>query len=119
MDLSIDTAKSVRQGEELDLNLLNDYLREHAPQVEKIVEITQFPGGFSNLTYCLKTATKEYVLRRPPFGANIKGGHDMGREFRVLSLLKKHYDKIPNPIIFVKTKKYWVRHFTSWKEFKV
>jgi aminoglycoside phosphotransferase (APT) family kinase protein len=68
--------------------------------VGEVLEITQFPGGFSNLTYCLKTSTKEYVLRRPPFGANIKGGHDMGREFRVLFLLQPIYDKIPKPIIF-------------------
>jgi aminoglycoside phosphotransferase (APT) family kinase protein len=62
--------------------------------------ITQFPGGFSNLTYCLQTATDEYVLRRPPFGANIKSAHDMGREFKVLSLLKPHYNKIPQPIVY-------------------
>ncbi|MFN7115239.1 MAG: phosphotransferase family protein, partial [Saprospiraceae bacterium] len=99
-DLQPDTTKPVRPGEELNLPALNAYLRAQAPEIGELLEILQFPGGYSNLTYCLKTATKDYVLRRPPFGANIKGGHDMGREFRVLSLLQNHYHKIPKPIIF-------------------
>ncbi|QMW06452.1 phosphotransferase family protein [Spirosoma foliorum] len=98
--LSLDAPRAVRSGEELDLNLLHEYLRQVAPSVGEIQEVRQFANGFSNLTYWLKTSTQEYVLRRPPFGANIKGGHDMGREFRVLSLLKGHYDKIPEPIVY-------------------
>jgi aminoglycoside phosphotransferase (APT) family kinase protein len=98
--MKIDSTTTVKQGEELDLVQLNKYLNEAAPQVGEVINITQFPGGFSNLTYCLQTATDEYVLRRPPFGANIKSAHDMGREFKVLSLLKPHYDKIPQPIVF-------------------
>ena len=95
-----DTPRSVRTGEELDLAPLNEYLAQHAPEVGNVLDVRQFPGGFSNLTYWLRTASGEYVLRRPPAGANIKGGHDMGREFRVLSLLKGHYDKIPEPIVY-------------------
>jgi aminoglycoside phosphotransferase (APT) family kinase protein len=98
--MKIDSTTTVKQGEELDLVPLNKYLNEAAPQVGEVVSITQFPGGFSNLTYCLQTATDEYVLRRPPFGANIKSAHDMGREFKVLSLLKPHYNKIPQPIVY-------------------
>lgn len=98
--MKIDSTTTVKQGEELNVEQLNKYLNEVAPQVGEVVGITQFPGGFSNLTYCLQTATDEYVLRRPPFGANIKSAHDMGREFKVLSLLKPHYDKIPQPIVF-------------------
>ncbi len=95
-----DTPRAVRAGEELDLVALNEYLRQHAPNMGHVTEVRQFPGGFSNLTYALKTADNEYVLRRPPVGANIKGGHDMGREFRVLSSLKGHYDKIPLPVVY-------------------
>jgi len=40
------------------------------------------------------------VLRRPPFGANIKGGHDMGREYTVLSKLNPVYNKAPKPLLF-------------------
>jgi aminoglycoside phosphotransferase (APT) family kinase protein len=48
----------------------------------------------------LKTEDKEYVLRKPPKGANIKSAHDMGREFKVLSALKPVYKPIPTPILF-------------------
>ncbi|SFC40040.1 phosphotransferase family protein [Spirosoma endophyticum] len=95
-----DAPRPVRAGEELDLTRLNAYLYEQAPDMGLVLDVRQFSGGFSNLTYWLKTATGEYVLRRPPAGANIKGGHDMGREFRVLSLLKGHYDKIPEPVVY-------------------
>ncbi len=98
--LKPDSATTIRQGEELDQTALQAYLKSQIPDFEDITEILQFPGGFSNLTYLIKTATKEYVLRRPPFGANIKSAHDMGREFRVLSLLKPHYNKVPTPTIY-------------------
>lgn len=97
--LTTDYATAIRTGEELDLHKLNIYLKEYAPEVGEVLSVTQFPGGFSNLTYCLKTADKEFVLRRPPFGANIKSAHDMGREFKVLSLLKPVYGKVPAPIV--------------------
>jgi len=99
--ITTDKTSPIRTGEELDLAKLNAYLKDHAPAVGQVSGITQFPGGFSNLTYCLQSESgKEYVLRRPPFGANIKSAHDMGREFRVLSLLKPNYSKVPAPIVF-------------------
>ncbi len=101
--VAFDAPRSVRSGEELDQVALNAYLQSNAPEVGDVLEIKQFAGGFSNLTYWLKTANQEYILRRPPVGATIKGGHDMGREFRVLSLLKGHYNKIPEPIIYCET----------------
>ena len=101
-ETNIDQAVQIRQGEELNLHALNDYLKSENVDFEDITEITQFSGGYSNLTYLIKTGSKEYVLRRPPFGANIKSAHDMGREFKVLSLLKPHYPKVPQPLIFCK-----------------
>lgn len=86
--------------EEINIHLLHEYFQQHAPQVGEIKGISRFTGGFSNLTYNLQTDNKEYVLRRPPVGANIKSAHDMGREFRVLSLLKPQYSKIPTPIVY-------------------
>ena len=100
--IKIDSPTSVRQGEEIDLTKLNDFIQSKLNEFETIVDVAQFPGGYSNLTYLLKTANKEYVLRRPPFGAkDIKGGHDMGREYKILSALKANqYNKIPRPVIF-------------------
>ncbi|MES2371942.1 MAG: phosphotransferase family protein [Bacteroidota bacterium] len=90
---------ALKEGE-LNLHSLNEYLQQHAPQIGEVKSITRFTGGYSNLTYCLQTENKEFVLRMPPPGANIKSAHDMGREFRVLSLLKPHYAKVPTPIIY-------------------
>lgn len=96
----LDKTVPIRTGEELDLNKLNTYLKEQASDVGPVIGVTQFPGGYSNLTYCLQTAANEVVLRCPPHGATIKTAHDMGREFRVLSLLRGHYELIPDPLIY-------------------
>jgi aminoglycoside phosphotransferase (APT) family kinase protein len=63
------------------------------------IEITAFPGGFSNLTYQVSVPGETYVLRRPPHGLKIAKAHDMIREFRVLQALEKAgYTKMPHPI---------------------
>jgi aminoglycoside phosphotransferase (APT) family kinase protein len=81
--------------ENMSIVALNEYLSANGIAIPAIEQITRFPGGYSNLTYCLHTAAKDYVLRMPPFGANIKSAHDMGREYKVLSLLKPHFAEIP------------------------
>ena len=97
-----DIPTTTRPGEEIDPAALQLYLNAYIPAFGPIVEIAQFPGGYSNLTYLLKTSGREYVLRRPPVGAkDIRGGHDMGREFRVLTMLRDAgYRKIPEQVIF-------------------
>lgn len=97
-----DSPTITRPGEELNLVSLQSYLNDHSPGFGTITHVAQFPGGYSNLTYLLKTQNREYVLRRPPVGAkDIKGGHDMGREFRVLTMLRDaDYRKIPEPVVF-------------------
>ena len=95
----IDEPKDVKAGEALDAEKLQTYLRGHFPELDSPIDIKQFPGGHSNLTYMLTIGDKEYVLRRPPFGKKIKSAHDMGREFRILSHLDGVYDKIPKPLI--------------------
>lgn len=62
--------------------------------------ITQFKGGYSNLTYSIKTPDTELVLRRPPLGLKISKAHDMVREYKVLEALQKaRYSKVPKPIL--------------------
>lgn len=97
--MNIDQPRETRKGEEIDLAKLNDFLSQNNA-IGRVIGQQQFPGGYSNLTYLLSTDRGEFILRRPPFGAAIKSAHDMGREFKVLTLLKKHYNKIPNPIIY-------------------
>jgi aminoglycoside phosphotransferase (APT) family kinase protein len=95
----IDRSKPVRAGEELDAVKLAEYFGKHVPEIAGPIEISQFPGGFSNLTYLLQAGGKEYVLRRPPFGVKEKSGHDMGREFRVLSKLGGVYPPAPRAMV--------------------
>jgi len=100
MNKPIDTATHIRKGEELDIQRLTAYLKTNIPDFSENISIKQFPGGFSNLTYLITAGAEEYVLRKPPFGANIKSAHDMSREFKVLSLLEPVYGKIPKPIVY-------------------
>jgi aminoglycoside phosphotransferase (APT) family kinase protein len=92
----------MRPGEELDLEPLARYLREHVPELSTNTEVSvqQFPSGHSNLTYLVRAGEREYVLRRPPFGSKVKSAHDMGREYRVLSKLHAVYPRAPEPIAY-------------------
>jgi aminoglycoside phosphotransferase (APT) family kinase protein len=96
--MQLDQPIPLKQGEQFDLAALNNHLQDHAPSIGKITGINRFPGGYSNITYCIQTSTKEWVLRMPPAGAQIQSAHDMGREFRVISLLQPHYRKVPTVI---------------------
>ena len=98
-----DKSRDVREGEELDVKRLEPYLKDHLG-LKGDLEVSQFPSGFSNLTYGLALGGKNFVLRRPPFGANIKSAHDMGREYKILSHLNPAYTKVPRPLLFCKDK---------------
>src|SRR5207253_456433 len=62
--------------------------------------VEQFPHGHSNLTYLLRLGQAEWVLRRPPFGNQVKTAHDMGREYRVLSGLCGVFPAAPRPQLY-------------------
>ena len=94
MPIALDGTKPVRKGEELDVAALARFLDVPAESIE----VTQFPGGHSNLTYLLRLPDRELVLRRPPFGNTVKTAHDMGREVRMLTRLRPHYDKAPRVV---------------------
>ncbi len=83
----IDQAKEIRKGEELDLDRLNTCLKEHISGLKGDIQLSQFAGGASNLTYLVRYDNREMVLRRPPFGSRVASAHDMGREFRVIKAL--------------------------------
>jgi aminoglycoside phosphotransferase (APT) family kinase protein len=94
-----DTAP-IRPGEELSLVPLEAWLKEQIPEAAGPLLVEQFPAGHSNLTYLLRCGTSELVLRRPPFGNQVKSAHDMGREYRVLSRLSKVYPAAPRPYAY-------------------
>jgi aminoglycoside phosphotransferase (APT) family kinase protein len=105
--------RPVRPGEELPAEPLARWLAEHlgssltprpvpeqdSPEAAGArLEIAQFPGGHSNLTYLLRWGGRELVLRRPPLGSTVRTAHDMGREFRVLAKLAPVYPRAPRPL---------------------
>ncbi len=83
--------RPVRAGEELDWARLETWLRDNlAADLQPIdlrerMEVAQFPGGHSNLTYQVRFGRTELVVRRPPFGPVPPTAHDMAREYRWLS----------------------------------
>ena len=95
-----DQAVDIRSGEELDKAVLTSYLQQVLGNDAELTGLKQFPSGFSNLTYLLVTNKGEFVLRKPPHGANIKTAHDMEREYRVISALKPVFPYVPEPVAF-------------------
>jgi aminoglycoside phosphotransferase (APT) family kinase protein len=95
----IDHPQQIRPGEEIDAGSLRAFLDQSFGNTSP-VEIRQFPGGYSNLTYLVSRGPEEYVLRRPPFGASVKSGHDMEREFKVLSAVRPQYPNVPRPVLY-------------------
>lgn len=91
----------VRKGEELNLAVLEKFLRERMEALPGgPLEILQFSAGHSNLTYQLKLGDWEAVLRRPPLGPVAPKAHDMEREFKILSELHPIFPAAPKPFLF-------------------
>ncbi|WP_235299622.1 phosphotransferase family protein [Portibacter marinus] len=93
--------REVLSGEEIAEVKIREILNE-ASLIEddkSSIDLKQFSKGYSNLTYLISTENKEFVLRRPPLGA-IKRGHDMAREYKILSALNGHWNKVPEVYFF-------------------
>lgn len=91
-----DAPSAVRPGDAFDERGLNVWLRSTLGTGGE-ASVRQFPGGFSNLTYHVEVDGREFVLRRPPPGVAIRGGHDILREYRLLALLDGAYPA-PHPV---------------------
>jgi aminoglycoside phosphotransferase (APT) family kinase protein len=100
--MSIAETRPVRETEQLDWARLEAWLRERLPDcgipgvdLARAMEVTQFPGGHSNLTYLVRFGASELVVRRPPFGPVPATAHDMAREFRWLSAVHPIFPRAP------------------------
>ena len=98
--------RPVRASEQLDWAALAAYLHARLPgaaggrvDAGAPLEVEQFPGGHSNLTYLLRFGSREFVLRRPPFGPVAPKAHDMAREFRILEALHPVFPLAPEPFL--------------------
>ncbi len=89
----------IRPGEELQQAALVRYLRGRLPGIDESLEIRQFPGGHSNLTYLLRSGGREYVLRRPPLGPVPPRAHDMAREYSVLRAVHPLFPQAPRAFL--------------------
>ncbi|MET1077953.1 MAG: phosphotransferase family protein [Pseudomonas sp.] len=94
-----DQSTRIREGEELDAQVIDHYLKGHIPGLAGEPRVSQFPGGASNLTYLLEYPDQEFVLRRPPFGHKAKSAHDMGREYRILNQLRERFPYCPKAYV--------------------
>lgn len=96
----IDQPTPPRAEDNLDIDSLKSYLVQQSIlcQPDDELQLLQFPGGASNLTYQININDRNYILRTAPKGANIKGAHDMQREYRVLSLLGDHFPYCPGVV---------------------
>ena len=94
--------RPVRETEQLDWARMEAWLRERLPacgipglDLSQPMEVAQFPGGHSNLTYLIRFGELELVVRRPPFGPVPPTAHDMAREFRWLSAVHPIFPRAP------------------------
>lgn len=90
----------VRPDEQFDVEKLAVYLKDRLPGATHSPQVRQFGGGAANLTYLLDFGTHQYVLRRPPLGPVAKSAHDMGREYKVLSVLHQVFPYAPRAFLY-------------------
>ena len=93
--------QEVRKGEELDKIKISNFFFDNNLISNKNIEpnIQQYSNGYSNLTYLINFEQSNFVLRCPPKGA-VKKGHDMSREYNVLSKLNTSFNKVPKTYIY-------------------
>jgi aminoglycoside phosphotransferase (APT) family kinase protein len=72
---------------DFDAERLAQYLESQVVGFKGPLTAEKFPGGQSNPTFKITTASADYVLRRKPPGELLKSAHAVDREFRVLSAL--------------------------------
>ncbi len=81
----------VRDGEELDIAVIDKCLKQNIADLEGTPKVSQYPSGASNLTYAVNYSNRDLVLRRPPIGSKVKSAHSMHREYRIMNALAGLY----------------------------
>ncbi len=72
----------------LDEVKLSEYLTKHVEGFKGPLTASKFPGGQSNPTFQIESASGKYVLRRKPAGKLLPSAHAVDREFMVMDALK-------------------------------
>jgi aminoglycoside phosphotransferase (APT) family kinase protein len=98
--VTLDQPGVVRDENAFDPERIRPFLRSQIPDLPSgAMELRQFQGGASNLTYQLTVGGREMILRRPPSGTKAKTAHDMGREFRIMQKLHPLFP-CPRPLAY-------------------
>ncbi len=88
---------AVREEDRFDVAKMHAWLRSYINE-DELPEVFQFRSGASNLTYLLRYAGRDLVLRRPPVGTKAVSAHDMKREYLIQSRVQPHYPLVPKMI---------------------
>lgn len=88
----------------LDEAALAGLLRDTQPDFAGGLEVTQFPGGYSNPTFLLRYATRDgapgrLVLRKKPAGRLLPSAHQVDREFAILRALAASDVPVPRAVL--------------------
>ncbi|WP_432943379.1 phosphotransferase family protein [Kribbella sp. CA-253562] len=95
---AVEGARAVRDEDSFDVPAVDTWLRTHTELPAGLPEVRQFSGGASNLTYLLRYADRDLILRRPPVGTKAKSAHDMGREYRIQAGLAPVFPYVPEMV---------------------
>jgi aminoglycoside phosphotransferase (APT) family kinase protein len=94
----VEGAGEVRAEDAFDVEAVRSWLAAQGHPLTGDVEVLQFGGGASNLTYSMRTEHEDLILRRPPAGQKARGAHDMGREFRIQAGLSDVFPLVPEMV---------------------
>lgn len=97
---SENAAVDVRKGDELDVVAVDAALKANVEGLSGTPKVKQYPSGASNLTYALDYPDRNLVLRRPPTGTRPKSGHDMYREYRIMTELAPAFPTVPKTLFY-------------------
>ncbi|PHR93198.1 MAG: phosphotransferase family protein [Robiginitomaculum sp.] len=99
--MSVNPTIDIREGEAFDLDAVDAVLKAEIEGLSGTPILKQYASGASNLTYALDYPERRLVLRRPPFGTKPKSGHDMHREYKIMTALKPVYPSVPKTLYYV------------------
>lgn len=87
----------LEQVQDLDVAKLTAWLEANVAGFEGPISYAKFPGGQSNPTYRIDSASGAYVLRRKPFGPLLPSAHAVDREYRLIAGLHPTGFPVPRP----------------------
>ncbi len=86
-----------RPADDLDGARLTEWMAANVPGFAGPIGYVRFAGGQSNPTYRIATPTRDYVLRRKPFGPLLPSAHAVEREHRLIAALHPTGFPVPEP----------------------